>query len=238
MTVSSRLALAMVLLVVLTSCVVSAFAYYFVSGASPHAVLTAIIGAALAGGAIAAVFAIALAVGTTKSLSEPQLGVSGTAKVADIGSEPEHDRAYQALADREQDGAGHRRKRARRLRPDRRALCHPRLEPARRGPDGMDAGGGGRQERGGTGLSGSATPGAPAMGRPLPERGRGRRGRRALRNAAVAQGRARILRRGVADGAAPRRGLHHQRLRQGHHRRSAPRKSSCSRRRRWNRSGN
>ena len=63
MTVSSRLALAMVLLVVLTSCVVSAFAYYFVSGASPHAALTAIIGAALAGGAIAAVFAIALAVG-------------------------------------------------------------------------------------------------------------------------------------------------------------------------------
>ena len=101
MTVSSRLALAMVLLVVLTSCVVSAFAYYFVSGASPHAVLTAIIGAALAGGAIAAVFAIALAVGFTNSLSKPQLGVSGTAKVADIGSEPEHDRAYQALADRE-----------------------------------------------------------------------------------------------------------------------------------------
>ena len=101
MTVSSRLALAMVLLVVLTSCVVSAFAYYFVSGASPHAVLTAIIGAALAGGAIAAVFAIALAVGFTNSLSEPQLGVSGTAKVADIGSEPGHDRAYQALADRE-----------------------------------------------------------------------------------------------------------------------------------------
>ena len=34
-------------------------------------------------------------------MSEPQLGVSGTAKVADIGSEPGHDRAYQALADRE-----------------------------------------------------------------------------------------------------------------------------------------
>ena len=34
------------------------------------------------------------------------------------------------------------------------------------------------------------------------------------------------------------RGLHHQRLRQGHHRKSAPRKNNCSRRRRWNRSGN
>ena len=59
MTISSRLALAMVVLVVVTSCVVSAFAYYFVAEASPRAVLTAIISAALAGGAIASVFAIA-----------------------------------------------------------------------------------------------------------------------------------------------------------------------------------
>ena len=101
MTVSSRLALAMVLLVVLTSCVVSAFAYYFVAEASPRAVSTAIISAALAGGAIATVFAIGLAVGITNGLRKPLLGVSGTAKVADIGNEPEHDRAYQALVDRE-----------------------------------------------------------------------------------------------------------------------------------------
>jgi hypothetical protein len=53
MTVSSRLALAMVVLVVVTSCVVSAFAYYFVAGAPPHGALTAIMSAALAGGAIA-----------------------------------------------------------------------------------------------------------------------------------------------------------------------------------------
>ena len=51
MTVSSRLALAMVVLVVVTSCVVSAFAYYFVAEAPPHGALTAIISAALAGGA-------------------------------------------------------------------------------------------------------------------------------------------------------------------------------------------
>jgi PAS domain S-box-containing protein len=101
MTVSSRLALAMVLLVVLTSCVVSAFAYYFVAGASPPAVFTAVISAALAGGAIAAVFAIALAIGFANGLSKPPPGVSEAAKVADVDGGPEHDRAYQALADRE-----------------------------------------------------------------------------------------------------------------------------------------
>jgi len=68
MTVSSRLALAMVLLVVLTSCVVSAFAYYFVAEASPGAVSTAIISAALAGGLVATVFAIGLAAGISNGL--------------------------------------------------------------------------------------------------------------------------------------------------------------------------
>ena len=101
MTVSSRLALAMVLLVVLTSCVVSAFAYYFVAEASPGAVSTAIISAALAGGLVATVFAIGLAAGIANGLRKPLLGISRTAKGADIGNEPEHDRAYQALVDRE-----------------------------------------------------------------------------------------------------------------------------------------
>ncbi|UPJ53051.1 PAS domain S-box protein [Bradyrhizobium sp. 200] len=101
MTVSSRLVLAMVLLVVLTSCVVSAFAYYFVAEAPPHAVLTAIISAALAGGAIAAVFAVALALGITNGLRKPPLGASRTAEVTDVGNEPEHDRSYQALIDNE-----------------------------------------------------------------------------------------------------------------------------------------
>jgi PAS domain S-box-containing protein len=91
----------MVLLVVLTSCIVSALACYFLATASPHAAATAIISAALAGGAIATVFAIALAVGFANGLSEPPPGVGGAAQVAEIGSKSEHDRAYQGLADRE-----------------------------------------------------------------------------------------------------------------------------------------
>jgi PAS domain S-box-containing protein len=91
MTVSSRLALAMVVLVVVTSCVVSAFAYYFVAGTSPHAASTAIISAALAGGAIASVFGIALAVAITNGLRKP----------AEVRREPEQERAYQTLIDNE-----------------------------------------------------------------------------------------------------------------------------------------
>ena len=84
MTVSSRLALAMVVLVVVTSCVVSAFAYYFVAGAPPHGALTAIISAALAGGAIASVFGIALAVEITNGLRKPLFNVTGVAKAAGV----------------------------------------------------------------------------------------------------------------------------------------------------------
>ena len=65
MTVSSRLALAMVLLVGLTSCMVGAFACYLVAEAAPRGALMSIVGAALAGGAIAAVLAVGLAVGVT-----------------------------------------------------------------------------------------------------------------------------------------------------------------------------
>jgi PAS domain S-box-containing protein len=101
MTVSSRLALAMVLLVVLTSCLVSAFACYFLAEAYSRAVLTAILSAALAGGAVAAGCAIILAVGLAKGLSKPSPDVSETAKVADAGNEPGHDRAYQTLIDNE-----------------------------------------------------------------------------------------------------------------------------------------
>src|SRR6476620_7216199 len=76
MTVSSRLALAVVVLVVVTSCVVSALACYFVAEAPPHGALTAVISAALAGGAVAAVLAIAVAVGFTNGLRKPPLGVA------------------------------------------------------------------------------------------------------------------------------------------------------------------
>src|SRR5689334_19970846 len=101
MTVSSRLALAMVLLVVLTSCLVSAFACYFLAEASSRAVLTAIFSAALAGGAVAAGVAIILAVGLARGLSTPAPGISETAKVADAGNEPGNEHAYQTLIDNE-----------------------------------------------------------------------------------------------------------------------------------------
>ena len=97
MKISGRLALAMVLLVVVTSCIVSAFAYYFLAEAASAAGLISIISAALAGGGIAAVLAIALAVGITNVLLKP----SPAAKPAMAGAEAEQARAYQALADRE-----------------------------------------------------------------------------------------------------------------------------------------
>ncbi len=91
MTVASRLALAMVVLVLVTSCVVSVFAYFFVADTPSHGALKAIVGAALAGGAIASVFGIALAVGITNGLRKPAV----------VHDEPEQARAYQALIDNE-----------------------------------------------------------------------------------------------------------------------------------------
>ncbi len=96
MKISGRLALAMVLLVVATSCMVGALACYLVADAAPRAVLMSIASAALAGGGIAALLAFALAAGMTNVLREP-----AAAKPADAGAETEQARAYQALADRE-----------------------------------------------------------------------------------------------------------------------------------------
>jgi PAS domain S-box-containing protein len=101
MKISGRLALAMVLLVAVTACVVSAFAWYFIAGAPPHGALTAIISAALAGGAIASVFAVALAVGITNGLRKPLFNVTGVAKAAGDRREPEQEQAYQTLIDNE-----------------------------------------------------------------------------------------------------------------------------------------
>ena len=98
MTVSSRLALAMVLLVVLTACMVGAFAYYFVAEAAPRVALISIISAAVAGGGIAAVLAVALAFGVTKLLLKPP---PSAPEAAIACAEREQARAYQALADRE-----------------------------------------------------------------------------------------------------------------------------------------
>jgi PAS domain S-box-containing protein len=98
MTVSSRLVLAMVLLVVVTSCIVSAFACYFLAEAPPRAASMSIMSAALAGGGIAAVLAVALAVGVTKLLLRPP--PSAPEATVACGQRAQA-RAYQALADRE-----------------------------------------------------------------------------------------------------------------------------------------
>ena len=98
MKISGRLALAMVLLVVVTSCMVGAFACYFVAERCSARGVESIISAALAGGAIAAVLAIALAAGITQRSA--QAAARGS-KPAMAGAETEQARAYQALADRE-----------------------------------------------------------------------------------------------------------------------------------------
>ena len=98
MTVSSRLALAMVLLVGLTSCMVGAFACYFVAEVAPRAALVSIISAALTGGGIAAVLAVALAVGVPKLLLRPPPSAPEAAMAC---AQRAQARAYQALADRE-----------------------------------------------------------------------------------------------------------------------------------------
>ena len=97
MTVSSRLALAMGLLVVATSCVVSAITYYLVAEA-PRAALMTIASVALGGGAVAAV----LAIGITKSWLKPLRDFTGAAEAADVRTVTEQKRAYQALIDSEQ----------------------------------------------------------------------------------------------------------------------------------------
>ena len=199
MKISGRLALAMVLLVVVTSCIVSAFAYYFLAEAAPRAVLTSIISAALAGGGIAAVLAIALAVGITNVLLKPP----PAAKPAIAGAEAEQARAYQALADRERMA---------------QAIVENALDAFVQtdescvildwSPHAEALMGWTRAEAVGRSVEELVFPESLRVVHrqwvdQFPERGRRRRGRRAIRNAAAAKGRPRILRRGFAHGAAP-----------------------------------
>ncbi len=91
---SGRLALAMVLLVAATSCMVGVFACYFLGDAAPRATVMSIAGAALAGGGIASVLALALAANVGKVLPEPPPAMTVDAEAAQA-------RAYRALAERE-----------------------------------------------------------------------------------------------------------------------------------------
>jgi PAS domain-containing protein len=101
MTQSRRLALAMVLLVAVTSCAVSAFAYYFLAEPAPRAAVPAIISAALAGGVVAAVFAIGLAAVSARFLLGPTTPAANAPEAATACEGKVQARAYQALADRE-----------------------------------------------------------------------------------------------------------------------------------------
>jgi PAS domain S-box-containing protein len=80
MTLSSRLALAMVLLAVVTACLVGVFTYYFLAvaaAAASQGVAVTVGHAVLAGGAVAALLAIVLAAGLAQSLSGPLLRMTG-----------------------------------------------------------------------------------------------------------------------------------------------------------------
>jgi len=100
MTHPRRLALAMILLVAATSCVVSAVTWYLVTQTLPGGAVTTIGGAA-AGGAIGSLFALAFAAGLAKFMRNPLSGDAAAAEIAGVNDEPEQKRAYQTLIDNE-----------------------------------------------------------------------------------------------------------------------------------------
>jgi PAS domain S-box-containing protein len=95
MTQPRRLALAMGLLVVVTSCVVSAVTYYFAMQAVPGKPLATIVGAALLGGAIASVLAVPVAAGLWRRT------LPDVAGPVDVRRGREQGLAYQTLIDSE-----------------------------------------------------------------------------------------------------------------------------------------
>lgn len=100
MTHPRRLALAMILLVAATSCVVSAVAWYLVTQALPGGAVTTI-GSAAAGGAIGSLFAMALVAGLAKFIRNPLLGDGAAPETPGANDEPEQKRAHQTLIDNE-----------------------------------------------------------------------------------------------------------------------------------------
>ena len=96
MTQPRRLALAMALLVVVTSCVVSAVTYYFATQAAPGGPLTTIVSAALLGGAIAGVLAVAVVAGPARFWRSALPDIAGP---VDVRSGREQGLAHQTLTD-------------------------------------------------------------------------------------------------------------------------------------------
>ena len=98
MTQPRRLALAMGLLVVVTSCVVSAVAYYFVTQAAPGGPLATIVSAALLGGAFTGVVAVAVAAGVARFWPSRLPDATGP---MDVRGGPEQGLAHQTPIDGE-----------------------------------------------------------------------------------------------------------------------------------------
>ncbi|WP_065750637.1 hybrid sensor histidine kinase/response regulator [Bradyrhizobium paxllaeri] len=95
MTQPGRLALAMILLVVVTSCVVGAVSYYLATRAPPVSALVTIVGAALAGAATAGVLAV------VAGFAGFRLKRLDAAASADIRSGPEQGRSHRITIDSE-----------------------------------------------------------------------------------------------------------------------------------------
>jgi PAS domain S-box-containing protein len=98
MTQPRRLALAMALLVVVTSCVVSAVTYHLATQAAPGGPLATIVSAALLGGAIAGVLAGAVAAGLARFWRRALSGIAGP---VDACIAREQGLAHQTLIDGE-----------------------------------------------------------------------------------------------------------------------------------------
>ena len=101
MTHPRRLALAIVVLVAVTSCVASAVTSYLVTQTPQGPGLTTIVGAAAIGGAIGILFAAVLAAGLPKFMRAALFGDAAAEKIAGVDDEPVLKQAYEALIDNE-----------------------------------------------------------------------------------------------------------------------------------------
>lgn len=101
MTHPRRLALAMIVLVAVTSCAVSVATWYLVTKAAPGEAVTTIAGMAAAGGAIGSLFAMAVAAGVVNFMRKPMSGDGAGAEIAELDGEPGQKHAYQTLIDNE-----------------------------------------------------------------------------------------------------------------------------------------
>ena len=201
MKISSRLALAMVLLVVVTSCMVGAFAWYFVAEACSAR------GVDVDHQRGAGRWRDCVGARDRSCRRRHQWSAQASALGArgrDASAEPEQARAYQALADSEKMA---------------QAIIENALDAFVQtdgscvildwSPHAEALMGWTRAEAVGRSVEELLFPEPLRVVHrqwidQLPERGNGRRRRRAIRNAAAAQGRKRIFRRGLADGAAQR----------------------------------